>query len=214
MTLAGLTEAKTRDRRRLLFGSGLTIGSIAIITAVALWKTGTIGPSTATQNQPSAPNSTVNKPPPAEVAARESVGSATADAANNAPTNGVPSITVASARRTNLNPLDGGTYVWVAPGSFTLGCSPGDSECGPDEHPSFIVRIRSGFWIGRTEMTNAQAAKVSELPRPAADQRDLPTALTRGGGFMSTPSNVRASRRRQIEPDDAEPMVGLRCVLN
>src|SRR5262249_521181 len=30
-----------------------------------------------------------------------------------------------------VNPKDGLTYVWIPPGRFTMGCSPGDNECFP-----------------------------------------------------------------------------------
>ena len=28
-----------------------------------------------------------------------------------------------------VNPKDGLTYVWIPPGTFRMGCSPGDNEC-------------------------------------------------------------------------------------
>ena len=34
-----------------------------------------------------------------------------------------------------VNSKDGLTYVWVPPGKFQMGCSPGDAECGDDEKP-------------------------------------------------------------------------------
>ncbi len=34
-----------------------------------------------------------------------------------------------------VNPKDGLKYVWIPPGTFMMGCSPGDSECGNDEKP-------------------------------------------------------------------------------
>ena len=51
------------------------------------------------------------------------------------------------------NPKDGLTYVWIPAGSFTMGCSQGDSECQPDEKPSHPVVISKGFWMGQTEVT-------------------------------------------------------------
>jgi uncharacterized caspase-like protein len=43
----------------------------------------------------------------------------------------LPSATQAGA--TKVNPKDGLTYVWIPPGRFMMGCSPGDSECFSDE---------------------------------------------------------------------------------
>jgi hypothetical protein len=60
--------------------------------------------------------------------------------------------------RTRVNTRDGQTYVWIPPGTFSMGCSPGDSECEDDERPTQLVRVKNGFWLARTEVTNAQYA--------------------------------------------------------
>ena len=52
-----------------------------------------------------------------------------------------------------LNPKDGLKYVWIPPGSFEMGCSPGDNECASDEKPPHRVTIAKGFWLGQTEVT-------------------------------------------------------------
>ncbi|HXB72407.1 MAG TPA: TonB family protein [Candidatus Acidoferrales bacterium] len=57
--------------------------------------------------------------------------------------------------RTMVNPTDGQNYVWIPPGSFTMGCSPGDTECAGDEKPPHAERIAKGFWLGQTEVTQA-----------------------------------------------------------
>ncbi len=57
--------------------------------------------------------------------------------------------------RTKVNPRDGLTYVWIPPGAFQMGCSPGDGECGDDEQPAHSVTITRGFWMGQTEVTQA-----------------------------------------------------------
>jgi formylglycine-generating enzyme required for sulfatase activity len=51
-----------------------------------------------------------------------------------------------------VNPKDGLKYVWIPPGTFMMGCSPGDNECGGDEKPSHSVTITKGFWMGQTEV--------------------------------------------------------------
>jgi formylglycine-generating enzyme required for sulfatase activity len=44
-------------------------------------------------------------------------------------------------------------YVWVAPGTFQMGCVPDDAECTTDELPRHRVTLTKGFWIGKTEVT-------------------------------------------------------------
>ncbi len=51
------------------------------------------------------------------------------------------------------NPKDGLKYIWIPPGTFQMGCSPGDSDCGIDEKPAHPVTLNKGFWIGQTEVT-------------------------------------------------------------
>ena len=67
------------------------------------------------------------------------------------------------------NPKDGLRYVWIPPGSFMMGCSPGDDECFDEEKPSHQVTISKGFWIGQTEVTAGAykrfaAATVRQMP--------------------------------------------------
>jgi serine/threonine-protein kinase len=52
-----------------------------------------------------------------------------------------------------VNPKDGLKYVWIPPGTFMMGCSPGDSECGSEEKPPHQVTITKGFWLRQTEVT-------------------------------------------------------------
>jgi len=54
-----------------------------------------------------------------------------------------------------LNPKDGLKYVWIPPGTFMMGCSPGDNECYDYEKPPHQVTITKGFWLGQTEATVA-----------------------------------------------------------
>jgi formylglycine-generating enzyme required for sulfatase activity len=55
--------------------------------------------------------------------------------------------------QTRVNPTDGERYVWIAPGTFAMGCSPGDSDCGGDESPAHRVEIAKGFWMAQTPAT-------------------------------------------------------------
>src|SRR5689334_6053693 len=58
-----------------------------------------------------------------------------------------------------VNPIDGLRYVWIPPGSFTHGCSPGDKECYEDEFPPRKITLTRGFWLGQTEVTQAAYQK-------------------------------------------------------
>ena len=58
------------------------------------------------------------------------------------------------------NPKDGLEYGWIPPGTFQMGCTPGDSACHDDrEKPRHKVTITKGFWIGQTEVTVAAYQK-------------------------------------------------------
>ena len=61
---------------------------------------------------------------------------------------------------TKVNPKDGLTYVRIAPGTFTMGCSPGDAECYDDEKPAHQVTIANGFWMGQTPVTQEAYERV------------------------------------------------------
>ena len=59
-----------------------------------------------------------------------------------------------------VNSRDGLNYVWIPPGTFMMGCSPGDTECNDREKPAHQVTISSGFWMGQTEVTQEAYARV------------------------------------------------------
>ena len=61
---------------------------------------------------------------------------------------------------TRVNPADGLTYVFIPPGKFVMGCSPGDSERFDDEKPPHPEQIMNGFWLGQTPVTQAAWVKV------------------------------------------------------
>ena len=66
-----------------------------------------------------------------------------------------------TAGQERVNPKDGLPYMYIPPGRFTMGCSPGDTECYPDENPAHPVQITRGFWMGKTEVTQAAYARVT-----------------------------------------------------
>jgi sulfatase modifying factor 1 len=66
----------------------------------------------------------------------------------------------ASGGSSKVNPQDGLTYQGIPPGSYFTGCLPEDTECyGLERHRDKIV-VASGFWIGRTEVTQAAYMRV------------------------------------------------------
>ncbi|HYW41637.1 MAG TPA: SUMF1/EgtB/PvdO family nonheme iron enzyme [Bryobacteraceae bacterium] len=67
---------------------------------------------------------------------------------------GVPKKEVAAlpAGDISSNSMDKQEYVWIPPGTFQMGCVPGDSKCRPDESPRHKVTISKGYWMGRTEV--------------------------------------------------------------
>jgi formylglycine-generating enzyme required for sulfatase activity len=53
------------------------------------------------------------------------------------------------------NPIDSLKYVWIPPGTFMMGCSPGDNDCFYYEKPPHRMTLTKGFWIGQSEVTVA-----------------------------------------------------------
>jgi formylglycine-generating enzyme required for sulfatase activity len=97
-----------------------------------------------------------------------------------------------------VNPRDGLTYQWIPPGSYFTGCLPGDSECyGLERHREKIV-VASGFWIGRTEVTQAAYMRVvntnpsyykgADLPADRVGWTDATTYCNRIGMRLPTES--------------------------
>ena len=78
-----------------------------------------------------------------------------------------------------INPLDGECYVWIPPGTFQMGCSPGDRDCQDgqiqefnNENPSHRVTISDGFWMSQTEVNIGAYTKYAQ-----ATQQKIPEEL-------------------------------------
>ncbi len=53
----------------------------------------------------------------------------------------------------------------VPAGTFMMGCSPGDAECQGNESPAHQVTLTNAFYLGKTEVTQAQwTAKMGSNP--------------------------------------------------
>ena len=80
---------------------------------------------------------------------------------------------------TKVNAKDGLKYVWMPPGTFVMGSSPGDTECYDNEKPPHQVTITKGFWLGQTVVTVgtykrfAGATGRQMPPEPKFDGRPL-----------------------------------------
>jgi formylglycine-generating enzyme required for sulfatase activity len=77
--------------------------------------------------------------------------------------------------RTRINPADGLAYVFIPPGNFTMGCSPGDgdTECkSSDQKPPQPGQIPEGFWLGKTEVTQAAWKKINGGSNPSTFKGD------------------------------------------
>lgn len=68
-----------------------------------------------------------------------------------------------------VNKKDGQKYVWIPPGTFTMGCVPNDPNCHNYAKPAHRVTISEGFWMAQTETTVAAYKAFAE-----ATHRELP----------------------------------------
>ena len=95
-----------------------------------------------------------------------------------------------------VNPKDGLTYVWIPPGKFEVGCSPGDAGCGGDERPAHEVTIARGFWLGQTPVTQRACQRVTgqdpsshkggNLPVETVDWNEAKACCVAIGGRLPT----------------------------
>ena len=72
------------------------------------------------------------------------------------------------------NTVDGLEYVWIPAGTFQMGCVDGDSECQWNERPRHVVTLSRGFWMGRTEVTDAAYQRFPSATRKRARYGTLP----------------------------------------
>jgi formylglycine-generating enzyme required for sulfatase activity len=81
------------------------------------------------------------------------------------------------------NPVDSQPYVWVPPGQFEMGCSPGDASCDGDERPVRTVRFTHGFWLGQYEVTVSSWRQIYRAmpPPPVWRERALNAEWADGG---------------------------------
>ena len=51
--------------------------------------------------------------------------------------------------------------IWIPPGKFTMGSPPDEPNRNQAEGPTVIVTLTKGFWLGKTEVTQAQYAAIA-----------------------------------------------------
>jgi formylglycine-generating enzyme required for sulfatase activity len=83
----------------------------------------------------------------------------------------VPPVAAVKAGTVRINKKDGQKYVWIPPGTFTMGCVPNDPDCHKMAQPAHRVTISAGFWMAQTETTAGAYRAFAE-----ATHRDLPKA--------------------------------------
>jgi formylglycine-generating enzyme required for sulfatase activity len=76
------------------------------------------------------------------------------------------------------NQADGQRYRWIPPGTYTAGCSKGDTQCYDDEIPQRRTTISKGFWLGETEVTQEAYEKILHDNPSAFPGRNLPVQET------------------------------------
>ncbi len=69
-----------------------------------------------------------------------------------------------------VEPKSGIELILLPAGNFPRGLSQGDSEGAPDEQPRHSVRVPSPFYMGRTEVTRGQWARVMGGDVPAGEE--------------------------------------------
>ena len=88
----------------------------------------------------------------------------------------------------------------VPPGTFMMGASPGDSQASDNEKPAHEVTITKAFYLGRTEVTQAQWFKVMDanpshfrgesLPVDSVSFFDTEIFLRKAGGGLHLPTEA------------------------
>lgn len=106
----------------------------------------------------------------------------------------VPSASPKSSSK--VNPRDGLNYQWIPPSSYYTGCLPHDTDCYGLERQRSKITIAQGFWIGRTEVTQAAYMRVmnaapsrykgSDRPVDSVGWNDATTYCSRIGMRLPT----------------------------
>ncbi len=118
---------------------------------------------------------------------------------------GAPPAPEAGPRKgeTKLNPVDGLQYVWIPPGTFRMGCSPGDAKCVSWELPAHTVRLSRGFWLGVTEVTVEAWSRFAKR-----SSRNMPQEPREGTFALNPGWSERRFPMDNISWDDSKAFCG------
>jgi formylglycine-generating enzyme required for sulfatase activity len=85
-----------------------------------------------------------------------------------------------AAGDTRRHAKDGLTYVWIPPGGFLMGATPGDADARDDEKPQHHVGLTRGFWLSQGPVTVAAYKKyvadtgvAMPVPPPSNTRRSM-----------------------------------------
>ncbi|HYO15457.1 MAG TPA: SUMF1/EgtB/PvdO family nonheme iron enzyme [Thermoanaerobaculia bacterium] len=110
-------------------------------------------------------------------------------------------------------------FVRMCPGTFTMGSAENDKNVDADENPAHQVTLTSEFWIGKTEITNAQYRRFrsdqqgeDRLPATGVSWNDAKAACEHFGGRLPTEAEweyaARAGSRTAWSFGDDEKRLG------
>lgn len=68
---------------------------------------------------------------------------------------------------------DPARWVWIPPGTFTMGSPSSEPDRDPDEGPQTVVTLTRGFWMGKYEVTRGEYQAVMGGNNPSNFQGDL-----------------------------------------
>jgi formylglycine-generating enzyme required for sulfatase activity len=151
----------------IIVALGLVMLVLAVITYRAYWAIA--GVTRAVEAQ-------------AATATAEAALQATVQAATPSP--GATPVPQAGAAATGPNDM---MLVYVPAGSFIMGSKDSDADAADSEKPQHEVYVE-GFWIGRTEVTNAQYARCVEAGAcnaPGTDEYKQPALANRPFAMVS-----------------------------
>jgi formylglycine-generating enzyme required for sulfatase activity len=114
--------------------------------------------------------------------------------------------------------VNGIVFVRICPGTFTMGSAANDAQADSDEKPAHQVTL-SEYWIGKTEITNAQYRGFrsdhqgeASLPAAKVSWDDAKAACERFGGRLPTEAEweyaARAGSKTAWSFGDDEKLLG------